>query len=44
MNDYITEWEPIHSVVWKKEFLVIKKLKKFVKFDIDKLKEIYNDF
>lgn len=44
MNDYITGWEPIHSVVWKKEFLVIKKLKKFVKFDIDKLKEIYNDF
>ena len=43
MTNYIIDWEPAHSIVWNKEFLIIKKLKKFVKFDIEKLKEAYND-
>ena len=43
MTNYIIDWEPVHSIVWNKEFLIIKKLKKFVKFDIEKLKEAYND-
>ena len=43
MTDYLDDWKPQHSVIWSKEFLIIEKLKKFVKFDMDKLTVIYNE-
>lgn len=43
MIGYIDEWKPKHNLVWSKEFLVIEKLKRFVKFDMAKTRELYDE-
>lgn len=39
---YLNDWKPKHNLIWNKEFLVIQKLKKFVKFDSTKTDELYD--
>ena len=38
---YIHEWKQGHSLIWAKEFLLIEKLDRFVKFNEEVLRNIY---
>lgn len=40
--DYLSDWKPKHGLIWNKEFLVIQKLKNFVKYDSTKTDELYD--
>jgi hypothetical protein len=42
-DDYLSKWEPI-IMLWHDHFLVIRKAKRFVKYDENRLKLIYQDF
>jgi hypothetical protein len=43
MTGYLDDWKPKHNLIWNKEFLVIQKLKNFVKYDKTKIAELYNE-
>lgn len=38
---YVEEWKKEHSLIWGKEFLLIQKLDRFIKFDEETLRNIY---
>jgi len=42
-DDYLQKWEPI-IMLWHDHFLTIKKSKRFVKYDQNRLQSIYNNF
>lgn len=42
-ENYLDKWEPL-IMLWKDEFRLIRKVKKFVKYNPDVVKSIYNRF
>ena len=42
-DDYLSKWEPL-IMLWHDHFLIIRKAKRFVKYDENRLKLIYQDF
>jgi hypothetical protein len=42
-EDYLSKWKPLH-MIWSDQFRVLEKIKKFVKYDQDKLQSIYNQY
>ena len=42
-EDYLSQWEPL-VMLWNDHFLTIRKAKRFVKYDQNKLKSIYSTF
>lgn len=43
LENYLDKWEPL-IMVWKDEFRLIRKVKKFVKYNPDVVQSIYNRF
>lgn len=43
LENYLDKWEPL-IMLWKDEFRLIRKIKKFVKYNPDIVKSIYNRF
>lgn len=43
LENYLDKWEPL-IMLWKDEFRLIRKVKKFVKYNPDVVKSIYNRF
>lgn len=41
INPYLSGWKQEHSMLWGKEFLLIEKLERFVKYDSDLVTKIY---
>jgi hypothetical protein len=42
-EDYLSKWKPLH-MIWSDQFRILEKIKKFVKYDQDKLQSIYNQY
>jgi len=43
LEDFITRWEPL-ELIWGDQLRIIKKIKKFVKYDRDRIQLIYNSY
>lgn len=43
LDDYLTKWEPL-IMLWHDHFLVIRKVKRFVKYDRTRVQYIYSNF
>jgi len=41
INPYLQDWKDHHSLIWGKEFLLIERLDKFVKFNEETIRQIY---
>ena len=42
-DDYLSKWEPL-IMLWHDHFLVIRKIKRFVKYDKNRVQYIYSNF
>lgn len=42
IESYVEEWDKHHSLIWGSEFLLIERLDKFVQYDEESIKKIYN--
>ena len=42
-EDYLIKWKPLH-MIWSDQFRILEKIKKFVKYDRNKVESIYNQF
>lgn len=42
-EDYLQKWDPL-IMLWHDHFLTIRKAKKFVKYDLDKVQSIYQQY
>lgn len=41
INPHLQDWKKDHSLIWGKEFLLIERLDKFVKFNEETIRQIY---
>ena len=44
IESYVEEWDKHHSLIWGSEFLLIERLDKFVQYDEETVKKIYEYF
>lgn len=43
LDNYLPDWEPL-IMLWHDSFLTIRKCEKFVKYDADKIRKVYDNF